>query len=65
MSRLSNLFWKALDDVLWISGSILIVIGVGMISIPAAFITAGTALIAAGVMVAKVRNNAPTKPDQE
>lgn len=56
---------KYLDDVLWIGGSVLVVIGVGMIYVPAAFIVAGTALIAAGVMVAKVRNNASTEPAQE
>lgn len=56
---------KNLDDVLWIGGSVLIVIGVGMIYIPAAFITAGIALIAAGVMVAKVENDVTAKPDQE
>lgn len=56
---------KYLDDVLWIGGSVLIVIGVGIIYVPAAFITAGVALIAAGVMVAKVRNNAASKPAPE
>lgn len=53
------------DDVLWIGGSVLIVIGVGMIYFPLAFIFAGVAMIAAGVMVARVKNYATTKPDQE
>lgn len=56
---------KYLDDVLWIGGSVLIVIGIGMIYMPAALIAAGIALIAAGVMVAKDRNNVITKPAQE
>jgi hypothetical protein len=55
---------KYLDDILWIGGSVLIVLGVGMIYIPAAFIFAGIALIAAGVMVAKVKNNVIAKSDQ-
>ena len=56
---------KYLDDVLWICGSALIVIGLGMIYMPAAFIAAGVALIAAGVMVAKEMNNVIEKPAQE
>jgi hypothetical protein len=56
---------KNLDDFLWIGGSVLIMIGVGMIYIPAAFIVAGAACIAAGVMVAKARNNVVTEPTQE
>ena len=56
---------KYLDDVLWIGGSVLIVIGIGMIYMPAAFIAAGIALIAAGVMVAKDMNNVIAKPAQE
>lgn len=56
---------KHLDDVLGFGGCVSIVIGVGMIHIPAAFIVFGVLLIAAGLMVAKVRNNVPTKPAQE
>jgi len=55
---------KYLDDVLWITGSLLIVIGVGLIYVPAAFICAGIGLIAAGVMVAKDMNNVVEKPVQ-
>lgn len=55
---------KYLDDILWICGSTLIVIGIGMIYMPAALIAAGIALIAAGVMVAKEMNNVIEKPAQ-
>jgi hypothetical protein len=44
---------KNLDDVLLIAGCVCIVLGVGMLSIPAALIVAGVALIGFGILVGK------------
>lgn len=52
---------KYIDDILWIGGCVLVVAGVGMIYIPAAFIVAGAACIASGLMIAKARNNVLTE----
>lgn len=44
---------KNLDDVLLIVGCVCIVIGVGMVSIPAALIVAGVEMIGIGFLVGK------------
>ena len=46
-----------LDDYLSIGGCVLVVIGVGMLSIPAALITAGIAMISFGVLVGRKMAN--------
>lgn len=48
---------KNLDDVLLIAGCVCIVLGVGMLSIPAALIVAGAALIGFGFLVGKKMAN--------
>jgi uncharacterized membrane protein HdeD (DUF308 family) len=48
---------KNLDDVLLISGCVCIVLGVGMLSIPAALIVAGVELIGFGFLVGKKMAN--------
>lgn len=46
-----------LDDGLLIAGCVCVVIGVAMLSIPAAFITAGVVLIGFGLLVGKKMAN--------
>lgn len=48
---------KNLDDVFLIAGCVCIVFGVGMVSIPAALIVAGIALIGFGFLVGKKMAN--------
>lgn len=48
---------KNVDDLLLIAGCVCIVLGVGMLSIPAALIVAGIALIAFGFLVGKKMAN--------
>lgn len=52
---------KNLDDVLLIAGCVCIVLGVALLSIPAAFITAGVSLIGFGFLVGKKMANDVTK----
>lgn len=48
---------KNLDDLLLIAGCVCIVLGVGMLNIPAALIVAGAALIGFGFLVGKKMAN--------
>ncbi len=52
---------KNLDDVLLIAGCVCIVLGVGMLSIPAALIVAGIALISFAVLIGKKMANDVTE----